>query len=90
MKKRVKRGILEPELINTNRSIAKYKKPYRKDALLITYKNETKSLREFADKYKINYLTLRTRIIVLRWPIEKALRQKTRNHIQANYQRIFN
>lgn len=90
LKKRIERGILGQNLINKNRSVAKYKKPYRKDALLITYKNETKSLREFSDKYKINYVTLRTRIMILHWPIEKALRQKTRNHTQANYQRIFN
>ena len=43
---------------------------------LITYNNETKTIKEWAEKYNIEYDTLRTRIR-RGWNIKRALKEKT-------------
>jgi len=45
----------------------------KRDNHYLTYNNEIKTLSEWSEKYGINYGTLKERISVLKWPIEKAL-----------------
>ena len=40
---------------------------------MFTYKNQTKTLHQFAIQYKIKYITLRTRVYQKKWSIEKAI-----------------
>jgi hypothetical protein len=72
--KRLERGLTGEDIISPERSVAIYKKPYRHDALLITYNGETKSVTEFAREYGLDYATLRLRLMDLKWPVERALK----------------
>lgn len=38
-----------------------------------SYKNEFKDIRYFSEKYNINYNTLRTRLLVYKWDIKRAI-----------------
>lgn len=48
----------------------------RRNTILITYNNETKTIKEWAEQYNIDFNTLRTRIR-RGWDIERALNEKT-------------
>lgn len=48
----------------------------RRNTVLITYKNETKTIKEWAEQYNIEFVTLKTRIN-RGWDIERALKEKT-------------
>jgi len=38
-----------------------------------TYKNQTKDIRYFSEKYYINYYTLKARLLIYKWDIKKAI-----------------
>lgn len=46
----------------------------------ITYNNETHTLTEWAEKYNINFNTLRNRIRTLKWDFEKAVNTPIQKH----------
>ena len=48
----------------------------RRNTILITYNNETKTIKEWAEQYNIEFCTLRTRLN-RGWDIERALKEKT-------------
>jgi len=57
----------------------------RRDNRTVEYKGTTKLLVEWADEFKLSYDTLRKRINVYNWPIEKALTQPVRIRKHDNY-----
>ncbi len=46
---------------------------------LYTYKGETKCIAAWAEQYGLRRDTLRFRLVVSKWPIEKCLKQKSRD-----------
>jgi len=49
----------------------------RRNTIRYTYKNETKGIKYFSEKYNVNYYTLKSRLRVHNWPIKKAIETKS-------------
>lgn len=56
----------------------------RRNTVLLTYKNETKTIKEWAEEYNIKFVTLKTRVN-RGWDIEKALKEKTHSNYKGEH-----
>ena len=56
----------------------------RRNTVILTYKNETKTIKEWAQNYNIELSTLRTRI-KRGWDIERALNEKTHSNYKGKH-----
>lgn len=51
----------------------------KRSNVMVTYKGETLVLTDLANKYRLNYGTLYTRIVKYGWPVERAVEQKSKH-----------